>query len=49
MDLLTELTRADLDPALIAQVRSLIEQSGKTAQLQALLEHKSALLAEKDI
>lgn len=42
MDLLTELARTDLDPALIDQVRALIVQSAQTAQLQAQL-------AEKDI
>jgi len=42
MDLLTELARTDLDPALIDQVRSLIAQSAQTVQLQAQL-------AEKDI
>lgn len=42
MDLLSELARTDIDPALLAQVRTLLEQQ------QGKLAHKDALLAEKD-
>ena len=45
MDLLTELTRANHGPAVIAQVRALLEQSAKAEQV---LAGKNAMLVEKD-
>ena len=45
MDLLTELTRANHDPAVIAKVRALMEQSARAEQV---LAKNSATLAEKD-
>ncbi|WP_426178410.1 transposase domain-containing protein, partial [Massilia sp. TWR1-2-2] len=45
MDLLTELTRANHDPAVIEKVRALMEQSAKAEQV---LAKKNATLAEKD-
>jgi hypothetical protein len=44
MDLLTELTRATHDPAEIAQVRALLEQSAKAGQLLAEKDFKIAAL-----
>lgn len=42
MDLLNDLARADIDPALLAQVRALVDKQ------QADLARRDALLAEKD-
>jgi transposase len=44
MDLLTELTRANHDPAVIAQVRALMEQSAKAQQLLAEKDFKITAL-----
>ena len=45
MDLITELTRANHDPAVIAKVRALMEQSARAEQV---LAKNSATLAQKD-
>lgn len=46
---LDDLARADIDPALLAQVRSLVErQQADLAQCDANLARRDALLAEKE-
>ncbi len=45
MDLLTELTRANHDPDVIAKVRALIEESASAEQV---LAKSKAMLAERD-
>ena len=45
MDLLTELTRANHDPAATAKVRSLMEQSARAEQV---LAKTGGTLAQKD-
>lgn len=44
MDLLTELTRSQHDPAVLAEVRALLEQAEKSKQLLATKDHKIAAL-----
>lgn len=49
MDLLNELARTDIDPALLAQVRALFNrQQADLAQRDAALARRDALLGEKD-
>ena len=49
MNPLDDLARTDIDPALLAQVRTLVErQQAELAQRDATLARRDALLAEKD-